>query len=290
MNEISNLGYFLNSIKKTLPFEDTEDFKKKIDESKEFRIKVQKLVYLSKFFGWDNSYHFNFHENGPYSCQLSEDYRSIDSFNDKKHDYNFDNDKFKEFTMNQDTGYFESTSSILYYLSKMNLTQINKNEIISVVTSLKPHLSKDTILKSYENILKFDLVNYTPQNSTFDDLNTYEKIVKDKSKGLMSIFERYDVCSNRLFLLGSLDYFTFVLKHENVDAETRSELLKKLYDYAEEVEKEYFLIHPSNEELINIDLSNLEHHFDLLQDYISKELRIIPKLDENTDLSIFFEG
>ena len=39
--------------------------------------------------------------------------------------------------MNQDTGYFESTSSILYYLSKMNLTQINKNEIISVVTSLK---------------------------------------------------------------------------------------------------------------------------------------------------------
>lgn len=165
--------------------------KKKIDESKEFRIKVQKLVYLSKFFGWDNSYHF---------------------------------------------------------------------------------------------------VNYTPQNSTFDDLNTYEKIVKDKSKGLMSIFERYDVCSNRLFLLGSLDYFTFVLKHENVDAETRSELLKKLYDYAEEVEKEYFLIHPSNEELINIDLSNLEHHFDLLQDYISKELRIIPKLDENTDLSIFFEG
>lgn len=137
MNEISNLGYFLNSIKKTLPFEDTEDFKKKIDESKEFRIKVQKLVYLSKFFGWDNSYHFNFHENGPYSCQLSEDYRSIDSFNDKKHDYNFDNDKFKEFTMNQDTGYFESTSSILYYLSKMNLTQINKNEIISVVTSLK---------------------------------------------------------------------------------------------------------------------------------------------------------
>lgn len=72
MNEIRNLGYFLNSIKTTLPFEDTEDFKKKIDESKEFRIKVQKLVYLSKFFRWDNSYHFNFHENVPYSCQLSE--------------------------------------------------------------------------------------------------------------------------------------------------------------------------------------------------------------------------
>ena len=62
MNELNNLTCFLNSIKETLPFDDENDFTKKIKESKEFRIKIQKLVYLSKYFGWNNSYHFNFHE------------------------------------------------------------------------------------------------------------------------------------------------------------------------------------------------------------------------------------
>jgi len=81
MNELNNLAYFLNSMKKTLPFEDENDFAKKIRDNKEFRIKVQKLVYLSKYFGWNNSYHFNFHERGPYSFQLSEDYHNLFSFN-----------------------------------------------------------------------------------------------------------------------------------------------------------------------------------------------------------------
>lgn len=39
MNELNNLTCFLNSIKETLPFDDENDFTKKIKESKEFRIK-----------------------------------------------------------------------------------------------------------------------------------------------------------------------------------------------------------------------------------------------------------
>ena len=74
MNDINNLVYFLNSIKNALPFEDENDFRKKINENREFRIKVQKLVYLSKFFGWNNPYIFTLAQRGPYSVELKHFY------------------------------------------------------------------------------------------------------------------------------------------------------------------------------------------------------------------------
>ncbi len=55
MSETNNLVYFLNSMKDILPFKDEKDFKEK-NTDKDFRIKVQKLVYLSKYFGWNNLY------------------------------------------------------------------------------------------------------------------------------------------------------------------------------------------------------------------------------------------
>lgn len=49
MNDINKLAYFLNSMKDALSFKDKTDFKRKIYENKQFEIKIQKLVYLSKF-------------------------------------------------------------------------------------------------------------------------------------------------------------------------------------------------------------------------------------------------
>lgn len=82
MDERSNFVYFLNSIKKILPFDDEDDFFKKINENKDFRIKVQKLVYLSKFFGWDNKYIFTLNAHGPYSINLAENYNDDNLFNE----------------------------------------------------------------------------------------------------------------------------------------------------------------------------------------------------------------
>jgi hypothetical protein len=48
--------------------------------------------------------------------------------------------------------------------------------------------------------------------------------------------------------------------------------------YAEKVENEYFKLHPNNDELKDIDLSMLKNEFDNLQNYVSENLKIIPKL------------
>ena len=92
MDRKQNLKSFLYQIKDTLPFEDAKDFQEKIINEKEFRIKIQKLAYLSKFFGWDNDYQFNFHKHGPYSCQLSDDYHGISSFDTSSENYQTDSE------------------------------------------------------------------------------------------------------------------------------------------------------------------------------------------------------
>ena len=115
MPKLNELAYFLNSIKETLPFEDEKDFIEKINKSKEFRVKVQKLVYLSKFFGWDNNYHFNFHEYGPYSSELSEDYHNITSLEKLYEIKDIDIERFIELIKNNNNDYLESASTILYY-------------------------------------------------------------------------------------------------------------------------------------------------------------------------------
>ena len=194
----------------------------------------------------------------------------------------------------------------------MNLEYLNKQNTLRIIKILKPHLSEKIISQSFDNILKFDLLGADIDENYCDNLNNYEKIVRDKSKGLMDIFENYEISSNRLFLLGTLDYFRFVLENADLNDKNKWKLLDKLYDYAENIEKGYFKYHPTGEELVNMivvfailcscssddietvpqkdyfTLWNTCEALTVLQDYVSDTLEIIPRLDENTDLSIFF--
>ena len=131
MTEIKNLAYFLNSMKETLVFDNEKDFNEKIKKNRKFRIKVQKLVYLSKFFGWKNEYHFNFHQRGPYSVELTQDYNKLNyTLISSSKNTNLTTKSFKEFIKNQDLEFFEATSTILYYIGKLNIQTINKNTIV----------------------------------------------------------------------------------------------------------------------------------------------------------------
>ena len=285
MSEINNLTYFLNSIKKTLPFENTEDFKKKIDESKDFRIRVQKLVYLSKFFGWDNSYHFNFHENGPYSCQLSEDYHSIDSFDNLNNNIELDKN-FNEFIYNKNQEFLEASSTILYYLNKVNLKKISKNKLTAILKYLKPHIPKNIIEKSYDAIYKYKLQIHDFSNH---EIKLKKEIVFDKIYGLMNIFKNFELCSNQTLILGSLDYSRLALKRENLKKHEKNELLRRIYDYSDYIEKYYFNNYSLSKNFTYCDLRQIDEKFDELQNYIA-DLGILPRLyDEDVDLNIFCE-
>lgn len=288
MTQINELTYFLNSVKDTLPFDDEKDFRKKIEESKDFRIKVQKLVYLSKFFGWHNSYHFNFHENGPYSCELRKDYKSMNEhLNPISSSINLKINSFKDFMQNQPNEFLEATSTILYYINKVNPEDVNENKILDTLTYLKPHIHKIIILESYRKIMEHDLICHGSLNDEPTALS--KEIVLDKLDGLISIFENYEVCSNQMLFLGSLDYFRLALKRENLDKQQKEELLKTAFDYGEYIENYYFTNPMIADNFPYYDLTPIEKEFDNLQDYIS-DLGILPRLyDEDVDLNIFLE-
>ena len=283
MKKIKELAYFLNSMKETLPFDDEKDLINKIKESKDFRIKVQKLVYLSKFFGWENDYHFNFHKHGPYSCELSEDYRNI---NEDSTPIILKTDSLTSFMQNQPNEFLEATSTILYYINKVKIENIDKNSVLDILSFLKPHIPKTIMVESYKKIREYDLLNLdiSPKQDALS-----KKIVLDKLDGLISIFENYESCSNQMLFLGSLDYFRLALKRENLKKQQKNELMKTVFEYGEYIENFYFTKRMVPENFSYYDLTPVEEEFDKLQHYI-EDLGILPRLnDENVDLSIFLE-
>ncbi|MDR3223834.1 MAG: hypothetical protein LBT66_08930 [Methanobrevibacter sp.] len=67
MKNIEKLKKFLNILKKEI------GFSFKIDDF-DNRVKLQKYVFISKYFGFDHNYNYNLYLRDPYSSDLSNDY------------------------------------------------------------------------------------------------------------------------------------------------------------------------------------------------------------------------
>ena len=74
MSTIGHFVYFINYVKDSLSFRDAEDFTEKIRNDFDFRLKVQKFVYIAKYFGWKHSYKYSLYIRGPYSSTLADEY------------------------------------------------------------------------------------------------------------------------------------------------------------------------------------------------------------------------
>lgn len=172
-------------------------------------------------FGWDNDYQFNFHKHDPYSCQLSEDYHGISSFDTSSENYQTDSE-FYDFVENQNVEQLESSATILYYLNKLNLNNYDENNLINILSYLKPHIDKQIIENVYVRIAKFGLFDCNTPNN---EIKINKAIVLDKLNGLIEIFETFESSSNRTLLLGSLDYFRLALKREKLNEDEEKNYL-----------------------------------------------------------------
>ena len=158
---------------------------------------------------------------------------------------------------------------------------------MEIISYLKPHLPKQVIKTSFEKINDFGL--HTPfQLKNRPDFLSKE-IVVDKLNGLIAIFENFENCSNRMLLLGSMDYFRLSLKRENLEYHQKNELLNVVYDYGEYLEKYYFINYSITDDFPYHDLTPIDTKFNELQYYIS-DLGILPRLyDDNVNLNVFLE-
>ena len=289
MNDINYLVYFLNSMKEELEFEDPEDFKSKVESNLNFKIRIQKFVFLAKYFGWNNSYSYNLYRHGPYSPVLTEDYYSNDLFEYTPLEISdLDFDSLKSFIRGKSKDYLESATTILLY--KKFLGNISLDSAIEKLGEIKPHISSQIVEESYHDVKDFKLsgkaisrkINSVVLNDIKNNMNM--KIIKN-----IRLFENFEINYNRVFVLGSLDYLRIVLREEKLNNYMKNDLFNLISQYIQDVEKIYSSCNEDNDVFENMNLSSLEEFFDRLQNYISHDLEVLPRLDDDDfDESLFY--
>lgn len=283
MSEINNLVYFLNSIKDLLPFEDKNDFAKKINENKDFRIKVQKLVYLSKFFGWDNPFIFTLAERGPYSVELKQAYSMDNLFENLPEKINgFDLSAIRNFIKNQNLLFIEASATILYQSND----EISEEDCITSIHSLKQHISPDIISDAYKSIRNFQLYNKTILHT--DEINNLKNQINIRIKKLTDDFEKFEPYTNQIMVTGTMDYMRIALRESDLNLNDTYDLIMFIDRYLDIIEQLFNQI-TSEKEFIYMDLGHLEEIFNQFQDFVSEEHHIIKRIDDNDfDEKLFY--
>ena len=289
MNNKNYLVYFLNSMKDELGFEDPEDFKSKVESNLNFKIRIQKFVFLAKYYGWNNTYSYNLYRHGPYSPVLTDDYYSNDLFEYTPleiHDLDFNS--LKNFIMDKSIDYLESATTILLY--KQFLGNISLDTAIEKLGEIKSHIPSEIVRKSYYDVKDFKLtqkpVSRKVRRVVLKDVknNLNNKIIKN-----INLFENFEINYNKVFILGSLDYLRIVLREEKLNNYMKNDLFNLISQYIQDVEKIYSSCNEDNDVFENMNLSDLEEFFDRLQNYISHDLEVLPRLDDDDfDESLFY--
>ncbi len=124
------------------------------------RLKIQKCVYLAKYYGLDLGYEYNMYIYGPYSTELSNDYYSI--INNIK-DYNkevnegFDSMNFLGVVKDKDAEWLEVAVTLL------DLHVEYGREIEKLITRVyvmkDSRYSKEYIKSVYEELRRLKLIN-----------------------------------------------------------------------------------------------------------------------------------
>lgn len=291
MNDINHLSYFLNVMKDELDFSDAEDFKSKVHmkNNLEFRIRIQKFVFLAKYFGWNNTYSYNMYHHGPYSSVLADDYYSTEVFeNTPLKIHNFNLNSFKQFVDNKSTEYLEAASTILYY--KLFNPDFTLNDAVNKLSMIKPHISSDIVKTTYNDVNGLELsVKSASENLPTTVLENTKTNLNDKILENFKIFEHFDINYNRVFILGSLDYLRIVLREEKLNKYLKYDLYVAISQYITDIDIIYSLCNGDNNVFEHMNLNAIIKHFDRLQNFISQDLDVLPRLDDDDfDDSLFY--
>ena len=282
MSTIGHFVYFLNLVKDSLSFRDSEDFRNKIRNDFTFRLKVQKFVYISKYFGWNHSYKYILYIRGPYSSALADEYYNEDilKYSPLKID-GFDLNSFNDFIKGKSIHYLESSSTILYYMGiEENFT---RRDAIEKLNKIKPYINSEIVAIAYDDIIRLNFFkNNNPYEITVinENLNDIKEILLNQITGYVDYFAYFGECNNSLIVSGSLDYLSMVLEHETLDLEMENDLLELLSNYVLDVKKIYDWCDGNPKVFEYMNLNSLENKFNRIQDYISQELGIFPRLSD----------
>ena len=261
----NELIYFLNSLKDELNFNDLENFYFKIKNDFSFRMKVQKFVYIAKFYGWNHDYPYSMYIRGPYSSSLSDDYYNPDIINwNSLKIVGFNLCEFKKFIKGKSIEYLEAASTLLFL--KNSPSNFSNESLINKVSAIKPYIDKKIITHALSDI---SIININNDITINNHLNYNDKIKNDVCKELnkfISLFEELNINRNNIIILGSLDYLRIVLREEKLDKNMEYDLIQLIKKYILSVKLLYDKIIYNLIIIESSDISHIESEFDRLQD------------------------
>ncbi len=232
---------------------------------------LQKYIYLAKVEGKiPMDYAFVKEDYGPYSISIKSDALLLD--------------KKGLIKMFNDSGrwIFKLTSK-----GKLVTEKILENIPESNIQSFREILTK------FKNLSLYQLKDHVYQTHirTEEENNMLKNQIYSYIKELMHNFDKMEVNRNSVFILGSLDYCLMVLENENIDDSVKKDLLlTQIYSYSNKIKELNDLIYNKPKILIDLDIKDYEELFDYLQDIVSRELEIIPRLDdEDFNIESFIE-
>jgi len=157
MKSKEKLNRFIHLLNDKIGFSfNVEDF--------DHRLKLQKYVFISKYFGFNHSYIYNLYIKGPYSSELAEEYydMSLNEFNSNSLD--MDIDSFSLLVKGKDIKWLESAATMLslystYKSNYNNKNKINSHRLIKETSTIKHRIDIDTIKTVYSDLDDFNLFN-----------------------------------------------------------------------------------------------------------------------------------
>lgn len=127
-----------------------------LDETEEHfknRFKIQKYLFLARYFGLEVNYSYNIYRYGPYSPELAEDYYSLARNKelydkvDKQLPASFEKSKFLELVKDKDTKWLEIAATLLDLKGSFD-----GEELIEHVYDIKSAFEKDFIKSVYNDL------------------------------------------------------------------------------------------------------------------------------------------
>ena len=135
-----------------------------IDEFED-QLKLQKYVFLSRFFGWNHGYLYTLYVRGPYSRDLADDCYGIDEVMSMKSFENiipaFDSPGFFALVAGKDEVWLESAATLksVYEYNKENIPEREAAGFaLSRTKELKYKVSEDIINKAYRDLSAIPLI------------------------------------------------------------------------------------------------------------------------------------
>ena len=191
-------------------------------------------------------------------------------------------DSFRYFVENKSIYYLESASTILFYLN--DDPNISRKNTIDELHKIKPYIDSEIVENAYDDIIKLNLFgnhNFYQNIVIGDDLNYFKDNLMKKIDCFMEFFTDFGQCNNSIIVSGSLDYLNIVLSKEKLNLQMKNDLLDLCLRYVKNVKEIYDLCGGNSEVFEYMDLNLLEETFDRIQDYVSQELNILPRLDDD---------